>query len=73
MMGGIDHGPAERRVGLVDAAIDDEGASELQFGERQFIGPRQGRVALAEFVDRRPHVAELQFLGEHSSEGEIGI
>jgi hypothetical protein len=36
-MGEIDHGLAERRVGLVDAAIDDEGASELQFGERKFI------------------------------------
>src|SRR5580704_10581616 len=37
----IDHRLAQRRVDLVAAAVGDEGAVELDLGERQFLEPRK--------------------------------
>ena len=60
----IDHRLAQRRIDLVGAAVGDEGAVELEFGERQFAELRQRRLAAAEIVDRQPHIERLQPLGE---------
>ena len=60
----IDDGLAQRRVDLVGAAIGDEGAVELELGERQFLEPRKRGIAAAEIVDRELDVEMLELLGD---------
>ena len=62
----------KRHVDLVGAAVGDEFAVELEFGEGQFAELRQRRIAGAEFVDGEPHIVRLQPLAELGGKREIG-
>jgi hypothetical protein len=60
-VGEIDHGPADRRVGFVDASIQ----------RTTFLEPRQYGVALAEFIVRPLHIEGPQLFAEFAGEREI--
>ena len=68
----VDDRLAERRVHLVGAAVGDEGAVELELGERQLLEPGERRIAAAEIVDRELDVELRELLGHLVGQRKVG-
>ena len=54
IVGEIDRGLAQRRVGTVGAAVGDDRARELDLGKGQFGELRKGRLTAAETFNGEP-------------------
>ena len=62
---------AQPGIDLVDIAIGDIGAVDLEFAERQLLQPGERRIAGAEIVERERAMARLQLPGHLVGELEI--
>ena len=67
----LDDGLAQAGIDVVDVAIGDVAAIDLQLAERQLPQPRQRRIAGAEIVERQSAIQRAQLIGDVIGDLEI--
>ena len=70
-LGQFDDGLAQAGIHLVQVAIGDIAAVDLELAERQLPQPRQRRIAGAEIVERERAIQRAQLVGDFVGDLEI--